>query len=296
MPHHTAMHEANGHPLALTIITGLSGAGKSTALNVFEDAGFLCIDNLPVFLLLPLLDGLALRADGPHRLALVMDARDAELAPALAGVLKEVKPKTALAQIIFLEANDTVLLRRYSQLRRAHPLAQVGLVQDGISSEKKRLAGLRQLADRVIDTSTLTPTELRHKLLLHDASSVAAMRVNVLSFGHKHGLPSEADLLFDVRFLPNPYYVAELKEKTGLDAAVAGHALDNASGSQFLVHLHALLDFLLPEFEQAGKAYLTIAVGCTGGKHRSVAVAEELHGHLSGGKWVVKLFHRDIEK
>jgi len=290
------MHEPNSHPLTLTIITGLSGAGKSTALNVFEDAGFLCIDNLPVFLLLPLLDGMARRADGPHRLALVMDARDVELAPALAGVLKEVKPKTALAQIIFLEANDTVLLRRYSQLRRAHPLAQVGLVQDGIFSEKKRLAGLRQLADRVIDTSTLTPTELRHKLLLYDASPVADMRVNVLSFGHKHGLPSEADLLFDVRFLPNPYYVAELKEKTGLDAAVAGHALDNASGSQFLVHLHALLDFLLPEFEQAGKAYLTIAVGCTGGKHRSVAVAEELHRHLSGGKWVVKLFHRDIEK
>ncbi|MFA7348214.1 MAG: RNase adapter RapZ [Desulfurivibrionaceae bacterium] len=290
------MHEPNSHPLTLTIITGLSGAGKSTALNVFEDAGFLCIDNLPVFLLLPLLDGMARRADGPHRLALVMDARDVELAPALAGVLKEVKPKTTLVQIIFLEANDTVLLRRYSQLRRAHPLAQVGLVQDGIFSEKKRLAGLRQLADRVIDTSTLTPTELRHKLLLHDASPVAAMRVNVLSFGHKHGLPSEADLLFDVRFLPNPYYVAELKEKTGLDAAVAGHALDNASGSQFLVHLHALLDFLLPEFEQAGKAYLTIAVGCTGGKHRSVAVAEELLRHLSGGKWPVKLYHRDLEK
>ena len=290
------MHEPSSHPLTLTIITGLSGAGKSTALNVFEDAGFLCIDNLPVFLLLPLLDGMARRADGPHRLALVMDARDVELAPALAGVLKEVKPKTTLVQIIFLEANDTVLLRRYSQLRRAHPLAQVGLVQDGIFSEKKRLAGLRQLADRVIDTSTLTPTELRHKLLLHDASPIAAMRVNILSFGHKHGLPSEADLLFDVRFLPNPYYVAELKEKTGLDGAVAGHALDNASGSQFLVHLHALLDFLLPEFEQAGKAYLTIAVGCTGGKHRSVAVAEELHRHLSGGKWPVKLYHRDLEK
>jgi len=290
------MHETNGHPLTLTIITGLSGAGKSTALNVFEDAGFLCIDNLPVFLLLPLLDGMARRADIPLRLALVMDARDAELAPALAGVLKEVKPKTTLVQIIFLEANDTVLLRRYSQLRRAHPLAQVGLIQDGISSEKKRLAGLRQLADRVIDTSSLTPTELRHKLLLHDASPVAALRVNILSFGHKHGLPSEADLLFDVRFLPNPYYVAELKEKTGLDAPVAAHALDNASGSQFFVHLFALLDFLLPEFEQAGKAYLTIAVGCTGGKHRSVAVAEEIHRHLAGGKWVVKLFHRDMEK
>ncbi|MFA6500022.1 MAG: RNase adapter RapZ [Desulfurivibrionaceae bacterium] len=290
------MHESSSHPLTLTIITGLSGAGKSTALNVFEDAGFLCIDNLPVFLLLPLLDGMARRADGPHRLALVMDARDVELAPALAGVLKEIQPKATLAQIIFLEANDTVLLRRYSQLRRAHPLAQVGLVQDGISSEKKRLAGLRQLADRVIDTSNLTPTELRQKLLLHDASPVADLRVNILSFGHKHGLPSEADLLFDVRFLPNPYYVTELKEKTGLEAAVASHALDNASGSQFLVHLFALLDFLLPEFEQAGKAYLTIAVGCTGGKHRSVAVAEEIHRHLAGGKWPVKLFHRDLEK
>ena len=283
-------------PLTLTIITGLSGAGKSTALNVFEDAGFLCIDNLPVFLLLPLLDGVARKEDGPHRLALVMDARDVELAPALAGVLKEIQPKATLAQIIFLEAHDTVLLRRYSQLRRAHPLAQVGLVQDGISSEKKRLAGLRQLADRVIDTSSLSPTELRHELLLHDAAPVSAMRVNILSFGHKHGLPSEADLLFDVRFLPNPYYVAELKEKTGLDAPVAGHALDNASGSQFFVLLFNLLDFLLPEFEQAGKAYLTIGVGCTGGKHRSVAVAEEIHRHLAGGKWPVKLFHRDLEK
>ncbi|MDG4475667.1 RNase adapter RapZ [Thiovibrio frasassiensis] len=283
-------------PLTLTIITGLSGAGKSTALNVFEDAGFLCIDNLPVFLLLPLLDGMARKADGPHRLALVMDARDAELAPALAGVLKEVKPKVTLAQIVFLEANDTVLLRRYSQLRRAHPLAQVGLVQDGIASEKTRLAGLRHLADRVIDTSNLTPTELRHKLLQHDASPVADMRVNILSFGHKHGLPSEADLLFDVRFLPNPYYVAELKEKTGRDAAVAAHALANESGRKFFAHLSGLLDFLLPEFEQAGKAYLTIAVGCTGGKHRSVAVAEEVHRHLAGGKWVVKLFHRDLDK
>ena len=290
------MDETGSPPLTLTIITGLSGAGKSTALNVFEDAGFLCIDNLPVFLLLPLLDGMVRKPDGPHRLALVMDARDAELAPTLAGLLKEVKGRAALAQIIFLEANDTVLLRRYSQLRRAHPLAQVGLVQDGISSEKKRLAGLRRLADRVIDTSSLTPTELRHELLLHDASPVADLRLNILSFGHKHGLPSEADLLFDVRFLPNPYYVAELKEKTGLDAPVARHALENASGAKFLAHLFGLLDFLLPEFEQAGKAYLTIAVGCTGGKHRSVAVAEEIHRHLAGGKWPVKLFHRDLDK
>ncbi|OGR00582.1 MAG: RNase adaptor protein RapZ [Deltaproteobacteria bacterium RIFOXYD12_FULL_55_16] len=283
-------------PLTLTIITGLSGAGKSTALNVFEDAGFLCIDNLPVFLLLPLLDGVARKEDGPHRLALVMDARDVELAPALAGVLKEIKPRVTLAQIIFLEADDTVLLRRYNQLRRAHPMAQVGLVQDGIATEKKRLAGLRQMADLVIDTGSLTPTELRHKLLLHEASPIAAMRVNILSFGHKHGLPSEADLLFDVRFLPNPYYVTELKEKTGLDAAVAAHALKNESGSQFLARLFGLLDFLLPEFEQAGKAYLTIAVGCTGGKHRSVAVAEEIHRQVAGRKWPVKIFHRDLDK
>lgn len=290
------MHETSSPSLTLTIITGLSGAGKSTALNVFEDAGFLCIDNLPIFLLLPLLDGMARKADGPHRLALVMDARDAELAPALAGVLKEVQTKAILTQIVFLEASDTVLLRRYSQLRRAHPLAQVGLVQDGISSEKVRLAGLRRLADRVIDTSSLTPTELRNKLLQHDAAPVAALRVNILSFGHKHGLPSEADLLFDVRFLPNPFYVVDLREKTGLDTAVAAYALENESGRRFFALLFALLDFLLPEFEQAGKAYLTIAVGCTGGKHRSVAVAEELCRHLAGGKWVVKLFHRDMDK
>ncbi|MFZ5775774.1 MAG: RNase adapter RapZ [Thermodesulfobacteriota bacterium] len=281
---------------SLTIITGLSGAGKSTALNAYEDAGYFCIANLPSFLLPPLLDGLRHREDGPKRLALVMDVRDADFPDAFAMIESQVTACAVRLRLVFLEAAEEVLLRRFGHLRRSHPLAASGLILEGIRAEKEQLAPLRRLANQVIDTSALTPAELAHRLLSEEEASPATMRISVLSFGHKHGLPHEADLMFDARLLPNPFYVPALKDKTGLDPAVAAHALDHPQGSQFLALLVALLDFAIPQYAASGKPYLTIAVGCTGGRHRSVAVAEAIHRHLAAGPWPVRLLHRDMDK
>jgi len=280
---------------SLTIITGLSGAGKSTALNVFEDAGFYCIDNLPVFLLLPLLTGMTGRNES-NRLALVMDARDKDFLSSFPKVLAEASEHSDLS-LIFLTASESILLRRFSQLRRAHPLSQGGNIREGLEREREQLAGLKKMAGCVIDTTGLSPNDLRRKLLQSETPESPCMRINILTFGHKHGLPEEADLLFDVRFLPNPYYIPELKEKTGKDQEVASYALDNDTARKFFAHLFPLIDFLLPHYERGGKAYLTIAIGCTGGRHRSVAVAEALHGHLAEGTpWTVSLTHRDMGK
>ncbi|MGV1100889.1 RNase adapter RapZ [Thiovibrio sp. JS02] len=287
---------AAAQPPSLTIITGLSGAGKSTALNVFEDAGFYCIDNLPVFLLLPLLTGMAAKAGSRDRLALVMDARDRDFLSEFPAVLSKAKTHCTLT-LIFLDAGETILLRRFSQLRRAHPLSEAGNVREAIQQERRQLAALKKMADCVIDTTGLSPNELRNALLAQDSSQAIGMRLNILSFGHKHGLPEEADLLFDVRFLPNPYWVPELKEKTGKEREVADYALANETGRKFLALFLPLIDFLLPLYESAGKAYLTLAVGCTGGRHRSVAVAEALHQHLSrSANRPVFLTHRDMGK
>lgn len=281
---------------SLTIITGLSGAGKSTALNACEDAGFFCIANLPSFLLPALLAGLRTRQDGPRRLALVMDVRDADFPAAFAMIEEQVRSGAASLRLVFLEAEEAVLLRRFGHLRRSHPLASSGLILEGIRAEKEQLAPLRRMADQVIDTSSLTPAELGHRLLSQEDISPATMRISILSFGHKHGPPHEADLMFDARLLPNPYYAPELKERTGLDPAVAAHALDHPQGKQFLTLLFALLDFAIPQYAASGKPYLTIAVGCTGGKHRSVAVAEAISRHLASSPWTTQLLHRDMEK
>jgi len=279
----------------LTIITGLSGAGKSTALNIFEDAGFYCIDNLPVFLLLPLLKGMAGKTGGPDRLALVMDARDPDLLASFASNFAEAG-KHSDPSLIFLEASDTSLIRRFSQLRRAHPLSRAGNVREAIQQERKQLAGLKKMAGCVIDTTSLSPNDLRRALLALDPAREIGMRLNLLSFGHKFGPPEEADLLFDVRFLPNPYWVPDLKEKTGQTREVADYALANETGRKFLDLLLPLLAFLIPLYEESGKAYLTLAVGCTGGRHRSVAVAEALKDTLPGSKYDIKVEHRDIDK
>ncbi len=280
----------------LTIITGLSGAGKSTALNIFEDAGFYCIDNLPVFLLLPLLKGMAGKTGGPDRLALVMDARDPDLLASFASNFAEAG-KHSDPSLIFLEASDTSLIRRFSQLRRAHPLSRAGNVREAIQQERKQLAGLKKMAGCVIDTTSLSPNDLRRALLALDPAREIGMRLNLLSFGHKFGPPEEADLLFDVRFLPNPYWVPDLKEKTGQTREVADYALANETGRKFLDLLLPLLAFLIPLYEESGKAYLTLAVGCTGGRHRSVAVAEALCRHLrQNGTRPVTLSHRDLDR
>ncbi len=274
------------------IITGLSGAGKNTALRIFEDLGYYCIDNLPFFLLADLLER---KGDELQKLALVMDGRDKTFFSSWPGNFTALRRQDPYLRLIFLEADDTVLLRRFSQVRRPHPLEHAGSVRQGINAERKKLNGLRALADLVIDTSTMAPRDLRRELLdFSGQSAKGQMRVHLLSFGFKNGSPQEADILWDVRFLPNPYYIPKLRNLTGLDSRVVDYVLNSRTTSKFLALLQPLITFLIPQFEEEGKADLTIAVGCTGGKHRSVVIARELRRILICQKVRLSLSHRDM--
>ncbi len=274
------------------IITGLSGAGKNTALRIFEDLGYYCIDNLPFFLLANLLEK---KGDELQKLALVMDGRDETFFSSWPENFAALRRQAPYLKLIFLEADDTVLLRRFSQVRRPHPLEHSGSVRQGINAEKKELNGLRALADLVIDTSIMAPRDLRRELLeFIGQAAKGQMRVHLLSFGFKNGSPPEADILWDVRFLPNPYYVPEMRNLTGLDSRVADYVLNSRTTGRFLELLQPLLTFLIPQFEEEGKADLTIAVGCTGGKHRSVVIAGELRKILICQKVRLSLSHRDL--
>lgn len=280
----------------ILIITGLSGAGKSTALHAFEDAGYYCIDNLPVFLLSRLALGMAKKAG---KVALVMDARDADLLRHFPAAVSACEAEGFKIHILFLEAAENTLIRRFSQHRRVHPLAPRGVVREGIQREKMHLQPIRAMADQIIDTSDMSLQDLRQLLVDRYAQDAlgSELQVNIISFGHKHGLPAEADLVFDVRFLPNPHYVPELKILTGQNSEVASYALQNSAGEKFMELLLALLEFLLPLFHKEGKAYLNIAVGCTGGRHRSVAVVEALKKSLASHQPAnISVFHRDMEK
>ncbi len=283
--------------LQIVILTGLSGAGKSTALNAYEDSGFYCIDNLPAFLLPNLLSQAQERAYPSDRIALVMDVRDRSFLDSLDSVLAEAKKQAASLKIIFFTAEEKILVRRYSQLRRPHPLAGQMPLSEGIRREKELLTELAKVADSVIDTSEMSPHDLRQSLRVQmSAASTGQMPINILSFGHKHGIPLEADLMFDVRFLPNPYYDESLRHKTGLDREVADYAMGHEDGEGFLQQLEQLLAFLAPQFERASKPYLTVAIGCTGGRHRSVAVSEALGSRLASAEIPSQIFHRDMAK
>ncbi len=284
-------------PLRVIIVTGLSGAGKSTALRALEDIGFYCVDNLPSFLLNQLLTGLAQQVDGPRRVAVGMDVRDASFPasfPALFSSLLELYD----CEVLFLEATDAVLVQRFSELRRPHPLLTKGTLLAGIKHERNLLAQLCKAAAHRFDTSALSPLALRNlirqRYALADDSANDSLRVVLLSFGFKHGVPLEADLLFDVRFLPNPHYVPELRQLTGREAGVATYALENHEGRRFLDLLEEMLVFLLPLYRREGKASLTVGIGCTGGRHRSVATAEALRMRLSAGGEVVFAMHRQL--
>ncbi len=283
--------------MRLIIVTGLSGSGKSTALRALEDIGYYCVDNLPSFLLGGLLTGLAARADGPRQVAVGMDVRDTAL-PASAAALFASLPVDQPRELVFVEASDAALVRRFSELRRPHPLAGEGTVQDGIRRERALLEALRRDAGHLIDTSSLSTQALRNLIRQRYAAAevVAAdrLRVALLSFGFKHGVPLEADLLFDVRFLPNPHYVPDLRERTGQEAEVAAYALDNDEARRFLDLLEAMLLFLMPLYHREGKASLTVGIGCTGGRHRSVAVVEALRRRLAKGGEAVYALHRQL--
>lgn len=279
-----------------TIVTGLSGAGKSTVMKALEDLGYYCIDNLPTFLLPDLLRGIETRTPQYGRLALVMDARDGFFLSSHQEVFATLHEKGYTLELLFLEAQDELLVRRYSEMRRRHPLAGNGTVRDGIALEREQLAPIRRQANQIIDTSGLTPHDLRRQIgqRYGQDSETNRLHVHLLSFGFKHGPPAEAEILFDVRFLPNPYFVPALKNDNGLQPEVANYVLDNDLCREFLAHLQPLISFLIPKYHREGKTYLTIGIGCTGGQHRSVAIAETLKKQLAGEGVSVSIRHRDM--
>jgi UPF0042 nucleotide-binding protein len=279
------------------IVTGLSGSGKTHALRALEDLGYFCVDNLPTQLI-PTLAELANREDaGLDKVALVVDVRESAFLREFPGVLKSLRsnPRTR-PTLIFLEASHSALVRRFSETRRPHPLARGRSVADGIREEREKLAAIRPMADMIVDTSRLTVHELRDIFMRmsRDGGKRAEMVVTLLSFGFKHGLPEDADLAFDVRCLPNPHFVDRLRRLTGRDPAVVRYMRRHAATKEFLDRLASFLTFALPHYVREGKTYLTVAIGCTGGQHRSVMVAEALKRRLRGLPGVrLRVAHRD---
>jgi UPF0042 nucleotide-binding protein len=281
----------------MLILTGLSGAGKSTVLRALEDVGFYCVDNLPIIIVEKLLELSEHTAGEVSRIALGVDAREGRFLSEAPRVIRELREKGAEVEVLFVDCSDEVLIRRYSETRRRHPMAGAGTVADGIAAERRALADLKSLADEVIDTTTLNVHELK-RLVTRRSSGAENPRlgVTVVSFGFRFGIPTHADLVLDVRFLPNPFFVPELKPHPGTDPRVADFVLSQPDARSFLERLTDLLSFLIPRYRGEGKSYLTIAIGCTGGKHRSVALAGALTERLSAAGQPVRLWHRDVDK
>jgi UPF0042 nucleotide-binding protein len=280
------------------VLTGVSGSGKSQAIRALEDLGYFCVDNLPV-MLLPMLAELTLRAGSEiARAAVVVDVREGKLLNEFPGIYKKMKAIRGLNPVlIFLEAAESTLIRRFSETRRPHPLAPDRSALEGIREERKAMKPIRDLADHIVDTSEMTVHELRHAFtgVASGRAPGSQLVVTVLSFGFKHGIPVDSDLLFDVRFLPNPHFVPELRPHTGRDSKVVKFLDRSKATHEFLGHTLNLLKFLVPQYVHEGKSYLTVGIGCTGGRHRSVAMAEALKKGLSGIPNVrVRVKHRDI--
>ncbi len=283
----------------LVVITGFSGAGKSTAMNVFEDAGYFCVDNLPPEMIRSLVELFVHKGSKVERAAVVSDVRGGIYFEALQAVVEDLDALGITHHVLFLEAAEQALVTRYKETRRRHPLAPDGSVAAGVVSERALLEPLRGRADMVIDTTGMSAAMLRGKIAdeFLPRQSAGRLALTFMSFGFKHGPPREEDLAFDVRFLPNPHYVPELRELTGRDPAVVEYVGRDGRLDEFYERLHALLDFLLPQYVKEGKAHLVIAVGCTGGRHRSVAIAEHLAARYSDHEDVaVAVAHRDVDK
>ncbi len=282
------------------VITGFSGAGKSQAMACFEDAGYFCVDNLPPEMIVSLADLFEHEGSDVRRAAIVCDVRGGDYFGGMVGVLGELERRGTAPRLLFLEASDQVLVDRYKETRRRHPLALTGQVSKGIEAERELLRPLRARADVSIDTSDLSAARLRKivadKMLLRTKRGKLA--VTFLTYGFKHGAPRDADLLFDVRFLPNPHYEAELRELTGLDPEVVSFVERSEGLEDFFERLVPLLDYLLPAYVREGKAHLTVGIGCTGGRHRSVMIGERLAALYGeeGGEFVAEVVHRDIDK
>lgn len=279
----------------LVVVTGLSGGGRSTVARALENVGYYVVDNLPQALMLDMAE-LAFRAGGAaRRTAMVLDVRSRAFSTDLAGAIRELKERGFSPRVIFVDADDEVLIRRFESVRRSHPLQGGGRLADGIAIERGLLEEARGQADVIIDTSHLNVNQLRRRIEeLFGGEDARRLRVTVLSFGFKYGLPSDADFVLDARFLPNPYWVPELREHTGREKAVSRYVLDQEGADAFVTAYSDLVNATTAGFEREGKRYLTIAVGCTGGKHRSVAIAEELAGRLRQSGIAANAQHRDL--
>ena len=282
----------------LLIITGLSGAGKSVTVQALEDIGFFCVDNLPPALI-PKFGELMIQSQGKiTKVALVCDMRGGDFFKDLFHSLEELEKKSndIQYQIVFLEADDSTIIRRFKETRRRHPLAKDGRMVEGITDERKTLEEIRGKADIIINTTNLKAADLR-KDILNRFSQIDQqhLKVDIMSFGFKHGVPIEADMIFDVRFLPNPHYVDHLRPLTGMNNEVKDYVMKWPVTMAFVSKLHDMMDFLLPQFRKEGKTHVVIGIGCTGGKHRSVTLAEELYTHIKDREWA-SVVHRDFEK
>ena len=285
--------------MRFVIVTGVSGAGKTAALKMLEDARYFCVDNLPI----PLLEKFVslmpeIHGEDVQNVALGIDARSGSMGE-LELILDKMQEAGYQFEILFMDAEDSVLVKRYKETRRSHPLAMSGRIDEGIRLERKKMEFLRRKADYIIDTSHLLTRELRQEIdkIFVDNEEFKNMMISVLSFGFKYGIPADADLVFDVRFLPNPYYVDELRPMTGLDDSVFNYVMDNETAKRFMGKLEDMVNFLIPNYVQEGKTSLVIAIECTGGKHRSVTIARELYSRLiKNNEYGFRLEHRDVEK
>ncbi len=285
--------------MRLVIVTGMSGAGKTIALKILEDLGFYCVDNLPISLIERFTKLIEENSQDIQNVALGIDIRSGEELSDLGRILDGWKAEHMPYEILFLDASDEILVKRYKESRRKHPLAGAGRIDQGIAKERSRLEFLKKAADYIIDTSKLLTKELRQELekIFIEDKNYQNLFVTVLSFGFKYGIPGDADLVFDVRFLPNPYYEEDLRYHTGEEKAVQDFVKQGGTADEFLAKLYDMLEFLIPHYVEEGKNQLVIAIGCTGGKHRSVTIAGEVYRRLAAhDEWGIKLEHRDIDQ
>jgi UPF0042 nucleotide-binding protein len=286
----------NERAVNLLIITGMSGAGKTVAVQSLEDLGFFCVDNLPPVLIPKFAELIKQSGGNIERVALVVDLRGREFFVNLSGAIDSLNQMEGISfHILYLDANDQTLVSRYKETRRRHPLSPNGSPLEGIHAERRLLQEMKGRAHQIIDTSQMKPAQLREKIISQYTQQGSSLTINVLSFGFKYGTPIDADLMFDVRFLPNPHYVEELRPKTGCDPEVAEYVMNHKETKEFVDKLIDFLAYTMPHYQREGKSQLVIGIGCTGGKHRSVAIAEHL-GEVFGKDYAIRVSHRDMEK
>ncbi|QUH30126.1 RNase adapter RapZ [Vallitalea guaymasensis] len=284
--------------MRFVIVTGMSGAGKSISLKMLEDIGFFCVDNLPPVLINKFAQICFSPDSGIDKVALGIDTRGGNLFTELLNEIKKLENEGYELEVLFLDANDQTLVKRFKETRRKHPLVSEGRIQNGIDKERKILEQAKKRANFIIDTSKLLTRELKSELakIFLEGKKYENLIITVLSFGFKYGIPSDADLVFDVRFIPNPFYIPELKEKSGNEKEIKDYVLKWDVSNKFIDKLDDMINFLIPNYIQEGKNQLVIAIGCTGGKHRSVTLANELYNRLLKQDYSTNIYHRDIEK